>query len=55
MLNLDKIIFPSPPKERRLGGEVIFGAIFFIASFHHLKTINDRLKVLKDTYNLLES
>jgi len=32
-----------------------YNYIFFIASFHHLKTIKNRLKVLKDTYSLLES
>lgn len=30
-----------------------FDVIFFIASFHHLDNIDDRLKVLKKTYNLL--
>jgi len=38
-----------------LGGRLGWGAIFFIASFHHLNSIEDRLKVLKDTFNLLES
>ena len=31
-----------------------WGAIYFIASFHHLFSINNRIKVLKDAYNLLE-
>jgi len=31
-----------------------FNNIFFIASFHHLNTIEDREEVLKKAYNLLE-
>ena len=31
-----------------------FNCIFFIASFHHLKNTNDRLKVLKSLHNILE-
>ncbi len=31
-----------------------FDNIFFIASFHHLDSIEDRLEVLKKAYNLLE-
>lgn len=30
-----------------------FSHIFFIASFHHLKTIQERIEVLKTTYKLL--
>jgi len=41
MLDLDKL-------------QTQFNYIFFIASFHHLNSVEDRLKVLKDTYNLLE-
>lgn len=41
MLNLDKI-------------DNKFTSIFFIASFHHLKTIEDRLVALDKVYNLLE-
>lgn len=40
MLNLDKI-------------DNKFDIIFFIASFHHLNNIEDRLKVLENTYRLL--
>jgi len=50
MLDLSKLNSLLP-----LGGALGWGAIFFIASFHHLKTIKDRLKVLKDAYTLLES
>jgi hypothetical protein len=32
-----------------------FDVIFFIASFHHLESIENRLSVLKQTYDLLES
>jgi hypothetical protein len=42
MLNLDKI-------------NQKFSVIFFIASFHHLENIGDRLKVLENAYNLLEN
>ena len=35
-----------------IGGGIDF--IFLIASFHHLKTIEERIKVLKDTCGLLE-
>jgi cyclopropane fatty-acyl-phospholipid synthase-like methyltransferase len=31
-----------------------FNAIFFIASFHHLETIEERKEVLKQVYDLLE-
>jgi hypothetical protein len=31
-----------------------FNYIFFIASFHHLKTIEERLDVLKQTKQLLK-
>ncbi len=41
MLDLDKI------KDK-------FSAIFFIASFHHLKSLKDREEVLKKVYSLLE-
>lgn len=40
MLDLDKI-------------ESKFDAIFFIASFHHLQTLEDRIEVLKKAKNLL--
>lgn len=40
MLDLDKI-------------KAKFDAIFFIASFHHLQTIEDRIEVLKKAKNLL--
>ncbi len=42
MIDLDKI------KDK-------FSNIFFIASFHHLKTINDREDVLKKAYDLLKN
>lgn len=42
MLDLDKI-------------EEKFDTIFFIASFHHLKNIEDRLMVLKKAFSLLEN
>ena len=32
-----------------------FNLIYFIASFHHLSSIEDRIKVLKDTCDLLEN
>jgi hypothetical protein len=41
MLNLDSI------KEQ-------FNSIFFIASFHHLNNLEDRIKVLEKIYNLLK-
>jgi len=31
-----------------------FNIIFFVASFHHLSCVEDRLLVLKEVYNLLE-
>ncbi len=40
-----------------LGGEVPergWGAIFLIASFHHLDNLKDREKVMKNLYNILE-
>jgi hypothetical protein len=40
MLNLDKI-------------ESKYDAIFFIASFHHLQTKEERIEVLKKAKNLL--
>jgi len=43
MLDLDKI---SGKK---------FSFIFFIASYHHLQTIEDRETVLKKAYNLLDT
>jgi SAM-dependent methyltransferase len=41
MLNLDSI------KEQ-------FSNIFFIASFHHLDNLEDRIKVLRKVYDLLK-
>jgi hypothetical protein len=32
-----------------------FNTIFFIASFHHLKTVEERKNVLKQAYSLLEN
>ena len=52
MLDLNQLNPPSLLR-RGLGGGL--SSIFFIASFHHLNNISDRLKVLKDTYRLLES
>ena len=43
MLNLDKL------------KKINFNYIFFIASFHHLKTIEERQEVLKKAYDLLET
>jgi len=31
-----------------------YNVIFFIASFHHLNNIDDRIKVLKDSFDLLD-
>ncbi len=53
MLNLEQFINLPFSRGAPIEGEN-YSYIFFIASFHHLKSIEDRLKVLKDTYNLLE-
>jgi hypothetical protein len=42
MLNLDEINYK-------------FDYIFFIASFHHLSNLQDRINVLKKAYNLLNN
>jgi hypothetical protein len=31
-----------------------FDVIFFVASFHHLENVEDRRKVLKQAYDLLD-
>lgn len=54
MLNLEKVNLLSLIKGG-VGGEFIkFSDIFFIASLHHLKTIEERINVLKQAYDLLE-
>jgi len=52
MLELQSLYSPSSYKERGLGGEV--DLIFFIASFHHLENIEDRLSVLQQAYDILQ-
>jgi hypothetical protein len=46
MLELNKLIIKENKK---------YINIFLIASFHHLKNIEDRLKVFKNIYKLLEN
>jgi len=53
MLDLNKLINLPFSRGVPVGGGVSY--IFFIASFHHLNSIGDRLEVLKNTYNLLEA
>ncbi len=56
MLDLQKLYNKSSsPARGRLGGGQFFDSIFFIASFHHLYTIEQRLETLKQTKNLLKS
>jgi SAM-dependent methyltransferase len=55
MLDLQKLQNKSSSPDRgMLGGSQLFDYIFFIASFHHLHTIEERLEVLKQTKNLLK-
>lgn len=51
MLQLKSFYSSSSCKERGLGGEV--GAIFFIASFHHLDTLEKRVDVMRQAYDLM--
>lgn len=59
MIELKKLDIISSPARGRLGGgwwePNLFDYIFFIASFHHLKTIEERIKVLKQAKNLLKT
>ena len=52
MLDLDKIPLS---KSFSLGGKDLFDYIFFIASFHHLDNLQNRIEVLKKAYNLLNN
>jgi hypothetical protein len=57
MLDLQKLQFESTPLIKGARGfshTEKFDSIFFIASFHHLHTIEQRLEVLKKAKNLIK-
>ncbi len=55
MLDLDKIYDLDLQKELKEKIKNWFDYIFFIASFHHLDSLEDRKKVLQKTYNILKN